>query len=215
MADAHAPEDNRGWPAFIRQDTQDWYTQAGWTSSDWNLLYLHGVVHHQEDYFSPGRQELRAWMRNPPSMYPNGVTPADTNDAFTAYGSQTPEALNARAAGASARFVAAFMGAHRGGKPEYAWAILHDDLGLVEAEATGWAATRYLSAGQGRTPGPPGVNPVVTRWRDRFGPTSYLYVLGGYDIEEATTMQEAGTPVSEQQLRVMVALRGIVLPAGI
>ena len=92
---------------------------------------------------------------------------------------------------------------------------------MTEAAATGWAFT-----GTGRTvPYEPSRSSAyaqeqlvlarITAWTDRFGPDAYLHVLAGFTLDEAIALQDGGTTVTEQQLRVMIALTGVVLPAGI
>ncbi|MGV8846045.1 hypothetical protein [Tessaracoccus sp.] len=85
------------------------------------------------------------------------------------------------------------------------------DLDLSEPEAVGWAHTALFSTNRLRRLR----RQYIRTWLDRFGPKAYLWVLAGYDLKEATSMQKAGDLVSEDQLRVMVALNGRTLPAGV
>ena len=199
------------WPNFLPETAEHWFTQAGWTSQDWNCLY--GTVSQGRNAI--GQTQLRAWMRNPPTMYPYGVSPSTVLDALAMFGEQCPEALNAYAGGATPRFVATFLTHHPNGSPEEAWQALYEDLGLTEPEAIGWACTFLLYTREGWPLTRAVIEPEIAAWTDRFGPTAYLHVLAGFDLAEATALQDAGTTVSEQQLRVMVALTGVVLPAGV
>ena len=64
---------------------------------------------------------------------------------------------------------------------------------------------------------------VITRlrlWVRHLGPQSYLWALAGYTLPEAKRLQARGirrtsARISNQQLRVEVALTGPTLPVGV
>ncbi|MGV8910658.1 MAG: hypothetical protein ACOH1Y_16905 [Propionicimonas sp.] len=120
------------------------------------------------------------------------------------------------------------MGSVRVEDPEAAWAFACQ-VGLSEPEAVGWALTGYLH-------GPPGPRrrlddgaylacarahysarkaSQIGKWTRLFGPAAYLWPLAGFTLDEATEMWEAGNAPTEGQLRVMAALAGPALPAGV
>ncbi|MGV8846101.1 hypothetical protein [Tessaracoccus sp.] len=87
--------------------------------------------------------------------------------------------------------------------------------GLAEPAAVGWALAGYLQPPDGLARDDAGAAALITGWTDLWGPTAYLWVLAGFAGAEATAMRDAETTMSEEQLRVMVALAGVTLPDGI
>ncbi|MGV8846054.1 MAG: hypothetical protein ACOH1Y_16925 [Propionicimonas sp.] len=183
----------------------------GWTTQDWDDL---------DDYRTWGQvdeqnhQRVRYWLRHPPERFDVPVSPGLVRETTARYGRQTPGALNAYAAGASERFVAAHL-AHglRVLNADIAWgACRHSSLS--EVSSTGWALTGQLVVVDTGTTWT-GLLDRILQWAALFGEFAYLWVLAGFTFEEATVMQAAGPPASKDQLRVMAALNGFTLPAGI
>ncbi|MGV8847010.1 hypothetical protein [Tessaracoccus sp.] len=171
----------------------------------WVGVYPPGFTSH-----SQAPLEISEWLENDEPFYAPGTTPALTQGRriFTTHGVKARQVLDAYAAGASPRFVDAWLTpsplqAGRATHADGAWqcaTFMH----LPEPEAVGWAYTDLLVHNEW----------AITTWVDSLGPTSYLWVLAGFTLAEAAAMRDGGT-VTDQQLRVMVALNGTSLPAGI
>ncbi|MGV8847004.1 MAG: hypothetical protein ACOH1Y_18350 [Propionicimonas sp.] len=132
--------------------------------------------------------------------------------AQMAHGSDAEAVLNAYADAASNRFVDAYLSHSQlwldtSASVSHAWTVTTTTLHLPEVEAVGWAYTDVLGAYFPYA--------VITAWTNAFGPAAYLWVLAGYDLAEAVALRDTGTVITEDQLRVMVALAGVILPAGI
>ncbi|MGV8910657.1 MAG: hypothetical protein ACOH1Y_16900 [Propionicimonas sp.] len=188
------------------------FTRLGWTAAEWEDLYNQGTPASISQHY------LQEWLVSPPERFAASISPDLVRETFALYGSLAQHVLNAYAAGASARFVNTYAGQHEwlGHTIKDTWADLAD-LGLSEAACTGWAhigGHRWPTGGHDASLGA-GNDSLVARWVNQFGPASYLWVLAGYTLDEATNMRDSGTVVSEKQLRVMVALAGVVLPDGI
>ncbi|MGV8846061.1 MAG: hypothetical protein ACOH1Y_16890 [Propionicimonas sp.] len=188
------------------------FARTGWTEADWDDLY------DRDTWTGPNTDLqycIQEWLRHPPKHFEVPVTPATVRATLARFGTRAPLALNAYAAGASKRFVGALTDlAPQVHNPDGVWWYT-TKLGLTEPEAVGWALTGDLLWPVYGVDSLPHSAPFVTRWVDRFGPKAYLWVLAGYDLTEAVALQAAGTVVTEDQLRVMVALNGTVLPDDI
>ncbi|MGV8847007.1 hypothetical protein [Tessaracoccus sp.] len=196
------------------------FTGHGWTAAQWDDLCTFYAGHDQA-----GGQEVAYWLRHPPATFATPITPTMIRDLFDRYEELTFHVLTAIAAGASERFCAGFFNPQWHRRDHVAvvdgWAQA-TALNLTEPEAVGWAATDYL--GCLRDPavlrGVPSLSRaqlavLIRTWISFFGPTAYLYVLAGYDLDEAVAMRDAKTSPTPEQLRVMVALAGHTLPAGV
>ncbi|MGV8910945.1 MAG: hypothetical protein ACOH1Y_18395 [Propionicimonas sp.] len=194
--------------------------QIGWTEADWTALMVEGLTAGAVDASTASaRLVVRQWLLSPPPKFVAAVTPLTVRVTFAVHGRSTPGVLDAYAAGASERFVDAFLnGRHdRVGQEEPldGWTCARA-AHLREPAATGWALTGRLMQssllGRGLSLG------VLARhirlWVDRCGETAYLWVLAGFTMDEATAMLD-GSVVTDEQLRVMVDLNGMALPAGI
>ncbi|MGV8846048.1 MAG: hypothetical protein ACOH1Y_17925 [Propionicimonas sp.] len=181
------------------------FARMGWTTADWLTL-------------SSRCLSLRGWLQFPPETFHQNVSPGLALELDTLYGARAPMVLNALAAGASTRFVATILGDRPQpipASPQVVWRWAQR-AGLDEPGACGWAHTDLLN----RKSSSPvtekrAMLALIPQWVDRFGPKAYLWVLAGFTLAEATAMQEAETVVTEDQLRVMAALNGVSLPAGI
>ncbi|MGV8910943.1 MAG: hypothetical protein ACOH1Y_18385 [Propionicimonas sp.] len=205
--------------------TPPYLVEMGWTSDEFNSLDRDLDVHLLEpvsaaDPFA-ARGDIYGWLRNSPSDWKVAVSPTVVRETLVRYGPGDGGAggvLTAFAAGASERFVAAFTSRHRRQDTRTAW--LFAEFGhLAEPEATGWALTDYLFPSH-LTPASLEAQyweaeAILGDWRRGFGPRSYLWVLAGFTLNEATAMQDQNATVSDDQLRVMAALNGFTLPASI
>ncbi|MGV8847006.1 MAG: hypothetical protein ACOH1Y_18360 [Propionicimonas sp.] len=127
---------------------------------------------------------------------------------YRTYGTRARLVLDAYTSGATARFVTAYLSRREGAVDvREAWHQTLARTGITEPQAVGWA---YTDLYRRDTP-----DPSITAWSTRFGPAAYLWVLAGYDLAEAWAIQASGTIPTDEQLRVMVALAGYTLPAGI
>ncbi|MGV8847005.1 MAG: hypothetical protein ACOH1Y_18355 [Propionicimonas sp.] len=138
-------------------------------------------------------------------------TPALVRATYRTYGIRARLVLAAYAAGASEEFVTAYLSRRDHAAVVHVQQAWHQtrtgSAGVTEHEAVGWAHTDLYR--------PDTPDPAITSWTKALGPAAYLWVLAGYNLDEAVAMRDAGTPVTDQQLRVMVALAGTTLPAGI
>ncbi|MGV8910944.1 MAG: hypothetical protein ACOH1Y_18390 [Propionicimonas sp.] len=187
------------------------FARIGWAEADWDALDDVGTwagVNVDRHLC------VRRWLRDAPERFEVPVSPAVARETFAVYGQRTPQVLNALAGGATARFVDAYLTLW-GADVDTAWTFACQ-VGLAEPEAVGWAHTDRLVISKWV-----GKQPHILRgsairpWLDRFGPVSYLWVLAGFTLDETAAMVEGGATVSEGQLRVMAALNGVSLPAGI
>ncbi|MGV8846065.1 hypothetical protein [Tessaracoccus sp.] len=199
------------------------FDTLGWTQTDWNAMFDPSTWAGADEAGSPGERNFhnaRRWLLNPPAPFRVRVSAATVRQTYQTYGTGARSVLNAYAAGASPRFVDRYSTTNPTWLPEplYAWRY-SQFAEMSEPEATGWAYTQLMGQNSWEYAGgrvhPAGSNQPITAWIARFGPTAYLWVLAGYTLEEATTMQDDGTLVSEEQLRVIVALTGVVLPTGV
>ncbi|MGV8910143.1 MAG: hypothetical protein ACOH1Y_14275 [Propionicimonas sp.] len=160
--------------------------------------------------WAPTANGVRHWLRTQHEPLPATITPDLIRDTYQVWGRQARTVLNAYVAGASPRFVAAYISCgHDEAHVRRAWELTQD-AGLDEPAATGWALTGQLKVRGAQT-----TVEVITAWVTLFGPAAYLCVLAGYDLGEAAAIHDAGELVTEDQLRVMAALNGVVLPEGI
>ncbi|MGV8846044.1 hypothetical protein [Tessaracoccus sp.] len=200
--------------ALLHDRARDRLTAIGWTAADWDDLMDASTWEGPADH-----QDIQWWLENPPLQFAwHPITPTQFRETCTRYGKNAGYVLSAYAEGAAPRFVDVFIGAGPVIPAEasvmrarLAW-MNAKELRLSEDQAVGWAHADLLIVDLLRTPD--GV-PVITTWIARFGPTAYLWVLAGYTLDEATAMQDAGTVITDDQLRVAVTLKGITLPAGI
>lgn len=193
------------------------FMRAGWTRQEWDDLY-----EFLTDRADDGARFLAAWLRNPPARFVNPISPALVRDVYARHPKVAEQVMIAIGAGATERFAITFIRASPLIRAAIAGWQFSRALGLAEPAATGWAATGYLHdrgnnadfhgalTGDGAA-----ARRTINAWVDAFGPGSYLYVLAGITLKEAVAMRAAGDQVSDQQLRVMAALNGYVLPAGI
>ena len=206
------------------------FEAMGWSADDWHdvdrdlaLMFGSPLGRPSGSAAPRSRYTLREWLRDPPAVFEAPVTRAMVLHAVRAHGyGLAPMALEASAAGASTRFVDAFLTNFQTefrfatARPDVAWATAWL-AGLSEPEATGWALTGLLLAD------PDGdavidvglIGARLTPWVDRLGPTSYLFLLAGYTLEEAEALRDAGKSPTGEQLRVMAALNGHTLPPGV
>ena len=196
------------------------FMSIGWTTDQWTAL--HAFFADRET--PTGGPAVAHWLRTPPARFVIPITPAMVKDLNARHGEQTAQVLAAMAAGASERFCVAFLNpgwdisTHVSVLDGWAQAAAID---LAEHDAVGWAATDYLGCRRGPTVhGLPSASRAqltvrVSTWVNYFGPGAYLYVLGGFDLDEAVAMRDAGTSPTPDQLRVMVALAGVILPPGV
>ena len=192
----------------------DTFAAIGWTAQQWDDTYQALFPASPK----PGSKALANWLRNPPKELVNHlgvpITPAMVLQLLDRYGTQTPRVLTGLTAGASERFAATYLNPkwrHHSRATTTGWAYAQS-IGLTEPHATGWAPTGYLNA-RGKTPGGP--TKLIRTWTTQFGPDAYLYVLAGFDLDEAVAMRDAKTLPTEDQVRVMVALNGHTLPDGV
>ena len=209
------------WHCSLTSEVVAQFTSLGWTADDWR-----GVDELADDLLGEvvglGLMRgtfinLREWLRQPPAVFKNHLSPALVRETLGKHDLLTSTILDAYAAGASARFVDAFLAGPGTKDVMTAWAITQC-AHLSEPEAVGWALTGRVKVYAG--PGSTGedehvVADRITWWAGRFGPTSYLLVLAGFTFDEAAAMQDAGRMPAVAQLRVMAALNGHVLPAGV
>ncbi|MGV8910654.1 MAG: hypothetical protein ACOH1Y_16885, partial [Propionicimonas sp.] len=155
--------------------------RTGWTAEDWDEVYDMGAA-----FPAPHQRYLQRWLLHPPEQFVVLVTPQQVRGAFAVYGPMVTGALDAFAAGASDRFVAAFAAhqEHLVDLTRSTWLTLVS-MGLSEPAATGWALTlgpgSSLAASMAR----------LARWVGSFGETAYLWVLAGFTLEEATKLRAA------------------------
>ncbi|MGV8846047.1 MAG: hypothetical protein ACOH1Y_17930 [Propionicimonas sp.] len=194
--------------------------RTGWTQADWDDLLDQGTWGETSDQVF---KTVRSWLRRPPVWFQAPVTPAQVREMTALYGAGVPSALNALADGASERFVAAVLGNRLNVRtPTSAWEQCQD-AHLSEPEAVGWAHTNHLNQINHHLhfsqPQQPSIVETarwsIPLWVAWFGPTAYLWVLAGFTQAEAVAIRDAGTVVTDDQLRVMAALNGAALPAGI
>ncbi|MGV8846049.1 MAG: hypothetical protein ACOH1Y_17920 [Propionicimonas sp.] len=188
--------------------------QAGWTQADWDDLTDETTWGSSS---SAAFQAVRYWLRHPPLEFWAPVTPAQVREMSGVYGEQVSLALDALAAGASERFVAAALAnRHDLDTPTIVWDRAQD-AHLSEPEAVGWAHTNHLNqlSRPQQTSIVETVLSSIPLWVARFGPTAYLWVLAGFTQAEAVAIRDSGVVVTDDQLRVMSALNGVTLPAGI
>ena len=207
--------------AAVLRATRAEFVTAGWTAEQWDDLYDHLSVSR-----APGALILTSWLRNPDLTFLVPITPATVLDFLTRYGKQAAQLLTAVDAGATERFTLTFLGPSwirsDYGAAVKAWQYA-TQIGLAEPQAVGWAATGYLHSrfyDQPTAHGAPTLSrdertTLIRAWTDRFGPNAFLYVLAGITADEAATMRYARRSPTQDQLRVMVALNGVILPAGV
>ncbi|MGV8910941.1 MAG: hypothetical protein ACOH1Y_18370 [Propionicimonas sp.] len=152
--------------------------------------------------------DIQHWFRFSAPTPPESITPAVVRATYRTYGIRARLVLDAYIGGASARFADAYL-SRRPDRVDVttAWDRTLARTGITEPQAVGWA---YTDLYRRDTP-----DPSITAWTTRFGPAAYLWVLAGYTLDEATKMRDAGTVVTDAQLRVMVALNGVTLSEGV
>lgn len=219
------------WPVDLTREQVATFTRWGWTAQDW----------HDEDSkvairFGPSivpvdtptqrnQLTLREWLRNPPASSVAPIPRDLIGQVVAAHGPRlTSNVLDAYAAGAPHAFLDVILAKRPGqtGWPQRnvitAWEITVM-ASLTGPAAIGWATTGELNAPilkdgttakEGRV-----VADQIIAWTDQFGPDAYLYVLAGITLKEALGLAAAGKTPTEQQLRVMAALNGHTLPAGV
>jgi hypothetical protein len=200
------------------------FASIGWTTQDWDDLYRYFTG--PAGGAAVGGPSVADWLRNPPPTFRTRPTPASIRALFARHGRQTEYVLAALVDGASERFAVTYRS--RDSSPIARAAELQSGwrhavtIGLTEPQATGWAGTGYLHSRRYR-PSPIGspassravMTALITAWTTAFGPDAWLYVLAGIDLQEAVALKENGKTPTGEQLRVMAALNGHTLPAGI
>ena len=197
----------------------------GWTSTEWDDTFRFLVTAPDGTYkVQAAVAGVHAWLRNPP-YFSVPISAATVQDVFTRHGKQTAPVLSILATGGTERFAVAFVNQPHWPVPKTSPAQVAEaatdgwrfarSLGLAEQSATGWAATGYLHTSQHQPAARESMTALIKEWTDLFGPTAYLWVLAGFDLDEATAMRDAHTTPTQEQLRVMVALNGHVLPDGV
>ena len=201
----------KGWPPEIPEQTPAAAASAGWTVQDWIRLH------------TKARGLTRKWLWNMP-LLPEPLAAEAIENLMSPYTSFfAAGVLDQIAAGIPQRFV--FEAGdwaidvdprNAGDRLRLLWDLVQD-LGMTEAEAFGWLLTGKLYVPvrkweSGEAEG------IVTRkigpWRDKYGPTAYLWVLAGVGLREAArSVKNPGW--DDDTLRTMVALNGVVLPAGV
>ncbi|MGV8846046.1 MAG: hypothetical protein ACOH1Y_17935 [Propionicimonas sp.] len=191
-----------------RADARAAFTRMGWSDQDWAELTDPATWAQ----VSSGHLEyVLNFLDHEPEAF---VTPVTVREVFIRYGKDGGHVLTAYADGASPRFVDAFTGVTRqrlndtvgAMRARLAW-MNAKELRLPEDQAIGWVHADLLDYVDQQV--------VITAWVDLFGPKAYLWPLAGFTLTEATALEADGTVVSEDQLRVMAALAGAVLPAGV
>ena len=189
------------------------FARIGWSTRDWDDLYDFLTASPQ---LAAGATVLASWLRHPPAVFVAALTPDQVRDVFARHGKRAGQVLRAMAAGASERFVVAFSGppwnAMIAPTAVNAWRDAVVVLGLTEKQATGWAATGWLQAPAKTQEESAG---LILVWTDRFGSSAYLWPLAGFTLDEATAMRDHKSSPTQDQLRVMVALNGHILPDGV
>ncbi|MGV8847000.1 hypothetical protein [Tessaracoccus sp.] len=201
-------------PGAVNDDYR--FAAMDWTDQDWDdLLTRWGGL-------PAGVQtKVRDWLLKPrKEPLPQPLTPAGLGSVLSAETWTTSLVLDALGNGVPPVFIAAITArlSAGGGRahtldfhPNIEWRNALD-LGLAEDQAVTWAYTTLLESSPHRSLSER--SPLLA-WTDQFGPTAYLWAAAGYTLNEALTMRDSGTTVTNDQLRVAVALKGITLPAGI
>jgi len=221
------PENPPPWPRHVPSSRAvEQFLAMGWTAEDWQDLDQEmtdragGQVRGVSTGYGVSADRvtnIREWLRMPPESFAAPMTTGTVRETFATHGVLTSIVLDAYAAGASTRFVDAFFTAPGQFDVRKAWAIT-STARLSEPAAVGWALTGRLCSAAGPGVAEENENIVdvrVTPWTDLFGSNAYLHILAGFTFAEAIELKDTGVHISEEQLRVMVALAGVVLPAGI